>query len=776
MSRQIPRWFSRALGLPGAVSFRRYDAYVRAAHGLADEVSSLLDEDLATRAATLDMRTGGPLSRDATIKFLAIAREAAARTTGLRAFDEQLLASCALLSGHAVEMDTGEGKTLVGALAAAGHVLSGRRVHVLSVNDYLAERDAEWMRSFFELLGLSVGWIGQHSSHAVRQEIYRRDVVYASVSEVGFDVLRDRFAVANHDRVDPVFDAAIVDEADAVMIDEAMVPLVLAGTADGEADDFAAATTLVDSLVYGRDYQIDDDQATVTLTDEGLDQMEASLGGLNLYASENIAMLTRINLALHARVLVRRDVDYLVEDGSIKLINAGRGRVAHLQRWPDGLHAAIEAKEQLSISAPGVILDSITIQDLLLSYRTLSGMSGTVLPVAEDLLEFYKLPAGRVERHLPNHRIDLPNQVFVTQDERDEAIVSELVSRHATGQPVLLGTRDVAESESIAVVARRQGMEPRVLNAKNDADEAAVIARAGEYSAVTISTQMSGRGTDIRLGGADETERDRVISAGGLVVIGTGRYPSQRLDAQLRGRAGRQGDPGTSITLVSLDDAVVRANAPAHLLTEIAQHGATLASSRRRYIVNASQQIAEAARLSRHRATWMYNRAIAAQRKKVLDHRREIAADDLASSTLRSLIPAHYAALEDRSGTDVASTARAVVLYYLDDHWMQHLALLQDIRDGIHLRALAGQKPADEFHAIALREFHGFLDAVYRDAARFLETLNPYDIGLDLEKLGLRRPSATWTYMVSDDPFGSPGDRLARELGKRWRTRILRIE
>lgn len=748
---------------------------MRSAGEMAAEMRAVSDESLAA-AAALPMRTGGPLPRDATVRFLAIVREAATRATGLRAFDEQLVACCALLSGHAVEMDTGEGKTLVGALAAAGHALAGRRVHVLSVNDYLAERDAAWMGPFFELLGVNVSWVGEHSSHEQRQRAYRCDVVYAPVSEVGFDVLRDRFAVMENEQVAPVFDAAIIDEADAVMIDEAMVPLVLAGTSDHDADDFTAATVLVKSLVEGRDYGVDDDHATVTLTDEGLDRLEASLGGVNLYAAENIATLTRINLALHARVLVRRDVDYLVDDGSIRLINAGRGRVAHLQRWPDGLHAAIEAKEHLTVSAPGVILDSITIQDLLLGYETLSGMSGTVVAVAEDLVEFYKLPAGRVERHRPNQRTDEPGHVLLTEDDRLKAIVAEIAVRHEAGQPVLAGTRNVAESESLALLLRHAGIETRVLNAKNDADEAAVIAHAGEHSAVTISTQMSGRGTDIHLGGPDEADRDRVIATGGLAVVATGRYPSRRLDAQLRGRAGRQGDPGTSVTFVSLDDPLVLANAPAHMLTEVVRQGETLPASRRRHIVNTSQAIAEAVRLDRHRATWAYNRAIAAQRKKVLAHRRAVATGDLAAITLRSLIAGHLDALERARGGDVADTIRVVALYYLDVHWMEHLALLQEIRDGIHLRALAGQKPVDEFHGIALREFHGFSDSVYGDAAAFIEGLSPADIGRDLDELGLRRPSATWTYMVTDDPFGGHGDRLARELGKRWRTRILRIE
>lgn len=710
-------------------------------------------------------------------ELLALLRTAASQQLGLDPFDEQMVACCALVAGHAVEMDTGEGKTLVGALAAAAQVAAGRQVHVLSVNDYLAQRDAEWMRPFFAALGVSVSWIGQRTSHAERQRAYRCDIVYAPVGEVGFDVLRDRFAVEDAERVSPVFDVAIVDEADAVMIDEALVPLVLAGSSETAADDFAEATLLVEDLEPDCDYGVDGDGATVTLTDRGLDRLEARLGGVNLYAAENIETLTRINLALHAFVLVRRDVDYLVIDGTLKLVNTGRGRIAQLQRWPDGLHAAIEAKERLVITPPGIVLDTITVQDLLLTYRTLSGMSGTVIAVAEDLLEFYKLPAGRIERHRPNQRVDEPDRIVITHPVKITATIDEIRRRHGAGQPVLVGTQSVAESEALAKLLDEHGIVSRVLNAKNDADEAAIIARAGEHAAVTISTQMSGRGTDIRLGGIDETDRDRVVAGGGLAVIATGRYPSRRLDAQLRGRAARQGDPGASLAILSLDDELVRTNASAHMLSAIDRLQDSLPQRRRQQIVDTAQAIAESTRLDRHRATWAYNRAIAAQRSAVLKYRQRLLDTEFAVDALRELIPAQVARLEQhRSNETVATALRAVALYFVDDRWIDHLARLQEIRDGIHLRALIGEKPADEFHRIALREFHGFFNATNSAAAAFVDTLEPSDLGRGLEELGLRRPSATWTYMVTDDPLGSPGDRLAKELGKRWRTKILRIQ
>lgn len=482
----LPGWAARLLGMPGAASFHRYLSIVRAANELEAPMAELSDDALRDDVQTLTLSVGErTLPREATARFLAIAREAAHRALGLRAFDEQLVGCCALLSGHAVEMDTGEGKTLVGALAAAGFTIAGKRVHMISVNDYLAERDANWMGKFFELLDVSAGWVGQHTSRDDRRAAYTRAVAYAPVSEIGFDVLRDRFAVFPHERVDPVFDVAIVDEADAVMVDEAMVPLVLAGSADHEAHAFAQATALVADLVPGEDFTVDADHATVSLTDAGLDRMEERLGAINLYDVEHLTLLTRINLALHARALVHRDVDYLVTDGKISLINATRGRVAHLQRWPDGLHAALEAKEHLSLTAPGVVLDQITVQDLLHRYETRSGLSGTITAVAEELVEFYELPSGRIERHQPNRRIDGPDPVLMTDAEKIAAIEDEVRTRHHAGQPVLVGTQSVADSERLAGRLTAGGIAVRVLNAKNDAEEAGIVARAGEYGAVT---------------------------------------------------------------------------------------------------------------------------------------------------------------------------------------------------------------------------------------------------------------------------------------------------
>ncbi len=387
LRRLLPAWARRRLALPGHRSVRPFEDIAIRASRQAGDAAVLRDDDLR----------GSP--DDAPEWLLALAAEAASRGLGHDPFQEQLVAAAALHVGLAVEMDTGEGKTLAGAIAAATLAMSGHRVHVLTVNDYLAERDAEWMRPVHAALGLSSGHVAQSASTDERRKAYQTQIVYVSASEVGYDVLRDRLATSDADRVLPRFDAAIVDEADAVMIDDAMIPLVLAGEAPDAAHDLVEATRLVHRLMAGRDFTVDSDHATASLTDAGFDAVERALGGINLFEPEHAEALTRINLALHALVLVQRDVDYVVTDGQIGLINTARGRIARQQRWPDGLHAAVEVKEGLTVTPPGEVLDSITIQDLLSLYPHRSGMSGTVRSVAEELLEFYRLPTTGRSRH-----------------------------------------------------------------------------------------------------------------------------------------------------------------------------------------------------------------------------------------------------------------------------------------------------------------------------------------------------------------------------------------
>src|ERR1700722_12704394 len=516
---------ARFLQRPGTADLKPYLDLLPDIAERERAIAALGDDEIAPAA-----RKAADAAGDAGI--CALGREAARRGLGERPFDVQLVGTLAMLAGHVAEMATGEGKTLSGAIAAAGYALRGRSVHVMSVNDYLARRDAEWMRPVYDLLGVTVGWIGQASTPADRRSAYAAQVTYGAVSEFGFDVLRDRLATSEAARIVTTPDVALIDEADSVLVDEALVPLVLAGAADaGQADHDTAQ--IARSLRPGRDYEVDEDGRSVHLTDQGTRAVEAALGGIDLYTDPHLATLTRLNVALYAEALLRRDVDYIVRDGRIHLVNASRGRVARLQRWPDGLHAAVEAKEGLSASQTGEILDSITIQSLVKRYPTVCGMTGTAVAVGEQLREFYDLEIAVIPPNRPCVRIDQPDRLYATAEQKEEALADHAAAVHAEGRPVLIGTLDVAESERIAERLRRAGLSCVVLNAKNDAEEAAILAEAAPPRAVTVSTQMAGRGTDIRLGGT-AGDQGQIADLGGLHVIGAGRHGSSRLDHQLR--------------------------------------------------------------------------------------------------------------------------------------------------------------------------------------------------------------------------------------------------
>lgn len=751
---QTPRWLRRAVGMPGTVSFAAMEPSVVAALVLQPELESLAPSAFHDRALAFD----GTRS-----EALALAMAAASRALGVVPFREQLRAAAALLDGFAVEMDTGEGKTLAGALAAAGHALAGRSVHVISVNDYLARRDAEWMGPLYAALGVSVAAVGESSTPDERRAAYRADVTYVSVSEVGYDVLRDRFCVDDDERVAPRMDVAIVDEADAVMIDEAIVPLVLAGSVQEQEGDAAQAAAFVRGMAEGADYVIDADGATVGFTDAALDALEERLGGVNLYAPEHVPTLTGLNLALHAKALMHRDVDYVLDGGELRLVNTSRGRIADGQRWPDGLHAAVEANEGLTASGSGIILDTLTVQDLLLQYSSLTGMSGTMLAVADELIEFYEVACGRIERRLPQARVDAPDVILDTDDEVFDAVAAEVRRRHASGQPVLVGTQSIADSETVAEQLTARGLDLRVLNAKNDETEAHTVARAGERGAVTISTQMSGRGTDILLGGTDAADHTAVAALGGLAVVQVGLYPSRRLDAQLRGRAGRQGDPGVSVRICSLHDELIATTATRTIRAQI-DSPAALTRKQRERILATAQDISQAVRADAHRATWGYNRAIARQRDRVLAERRSISTSDAHLRRWVGEIPGL-----DATDAEQTAAVREIALLSLDDAWSEHLQMLQSVRDGIHLRALGGQVPLDEFHRLALAEFDGFFDRAAGEASRLIS--GAVDVEAALAAARRRRPSATWTYMVSDNPLGDAASRAAESLRAMWSDR-----
>lgn len=740
----------------------RYEKLLPAIADREDAVRALSDSELTDAAGAL--REVESFGDEQLIEVCALGREAARRALGERAFDVQLIGVMALLSGRVVQMATGEGKTLAGALAASGYALQGKRVHVISVNDYLARRDSEWMLPVFELLGVSVGWVEPSRTHSERRAAYASEVTYGAVSEIGFDVLRDRLVTVADDVVQVAPDVAIVDEADSVLVDEARVPLVMAGSVDaGVADEEVAK--IVRRLRLGLHYETDPDGRNVWLTTAGASVVEKALGGVNLYDEEEGAdRLAAVNVALHAHALLTRDVDYLVRDDKVQLINVARGRVAELQRWPDGLQAAVEAKEQLRPSDRGEVLDSITVQALIGGYPTVAGMTGTAVAVAEQLREFYRLEVAVIPPNTENIRIDSPDRIYASPSQKLRAIVAEIRDVHEEGRPILVGTQDVAESEELAEKLTKAGLRCTVLNARNDAEEAEIIAEAGRAGSITVSTQMAGRGTDIKLGGSDESEHDKVVELGGLYVIGTARYPSSRLDDQLRGRAGRQGDPGGSIFFASLNDELVMAGAPDVPQFGADDEGLVTESGASRHL-NHAQRVVEGTHLEIHRNTWRYTRLIEHQRAELLAYREDVVQTAVAAELFEAEAAERYAEVSERlSDADLAAACREILLFHLDDLWADHVAFLADVRESIHLRALGKETPIDEFHRAAIPEFSKIVPAAKERAVRTFSDAEVTEHGVDLPNSGVRRPTSTWTYLVHDNPFDSDAEQVLKQV------------
>ncbi len=758
-------WFWKAMGAKSGRDQKHSRAVVEAAHRHAAALRELDDTALAERARHLT--AGGEITD--TTEFLALLGEAAHRTVGLTPYPAQSQAVLRLLDGDVIQMATGEGKTLVGAMAATGFALSGQRVHLITVNDYLADRDAEWMRPLVELFGLTVASVTEKTTPDHRRTAYTADIIYAPVSEIGFDVLRDNQITDRTQAVQTPADVALVDEADSVLVDEALVPLVLAGSQPG-VDTTGHITDIVRHLRENEHYTIDDDRRNVFLTDAGATRIEHTLGITSLYDDDHIGTtLVRVNLALHAQALLIRDIHYLIHDGKVALIDASRGRIADLQRWPDGLQAAVEAKEGLDVSAGGRILDTITLQALMRRYPTICGMTGTAVEATDQLSQFYNLHVSVIDRHRELRRLDEADRIYATLADKNRAIINEIATLHATGRPVLVGTHDVAESEALAEALADLDIQTNVLNARNNAEEARIIAEAGDLGRVTVSTQMAGRGTDIRLGGADETDRDAVVDLGGLAVLGTARHRTARLDNQLRGRAGRQGDPGLSLFFVSLEDDVVVSGGAGERVTARPDTTGRIEGRRIRDFVEHCQRVTEGQLLEIHAQTWKYNQLLADQRVIIDERRASLLDTDQAWVELAQRAPERAEELADLPQAAREKAARQIMLFHLDDGWAEHLAAMDDVRESIHLRAIARETPIDEFHRIAVREFR---DLAQRAVDEAVETFRSVPIDADgahLDDQGLARPSATWTYMVSDNPLAGSGGSAISGIGNLFR-------
>ena len=578
----------RIFGTANDRIIKRLRAEVAKINALEPEFERLSDDQLRAKTGEFKERLARGANLDELLhEAFAVVREAAKRTLGQRHFDVQLIGGIVLHQGKIAEMKTGEGKTLVATLPAYLNALTGRGVHVVTVNDYLARRDAEWMGQIYRFLGLEVGCIVSGLSDAERRAAYAADITYGTNNEFGFDYLRDNMRLRLEDMVQRERYYAIVDEVDSILIDEARTPLIISGP----AEDSSRLYELVDELVRElapEDWEKDEKQRAVVLTERGVERMEAMLRergllrGASLYDIENVTLVHHIQQALRAHHLFQRDVDYIVKDGKVIIIDEFTGRMMPGRRYSDGLHQALEAKERVPVQPENQTLASITFQNYFRLYEKLAGMTGTAATEAAEFQEIYGLEVVVIPTHKPMIRQDEDDEVYRTAREKYDAIVREIEEAHRRGQPVLVGTVSIEKSELLSRMLKKKGIPHQVLNARYHEKEAQIIAQAGRLGAVTIATNMAGRGTDIQLGGNAEMrikeelgqnpdpeaaerirrevaeEHDRVVAAGGLYVIGTERHESRRIDNQLRGRSGRQGDPGRSKFFLSLEDDLMR--------------------------------------------------------------------------------------------------------------------------------------------------------------------------------------------------------------------------
>lgn len=649
-------------------------------------------------------------------EVVAVTAVTASRVLGLELHDEQVQAALALAEGHVVEMQTGEGKTLAAVPAVVWLARQHQGVHVLTANDYLARRDALWMGDIYRKLGLTVASIDQGMSAEARHAAYRANITYATANEVGFDYLRDGLAFDASELVHrPLSDvAAVIDEADSILIDEARIPLVIAGGAADESALPVAADLAVRRLRPQADFTKENGGANVVLTPAGIQQVEHALGITNLFDAKNLVAHTAAQDALHAHVLLRKDVDYVVQDGRVLSVDEFKGRIVSERRWPAGLQTALECKEGVGMRTQGRVLGSITVENLIAHYGRVCGMTGTATTQAQELRDIYGLPVVSIPTHRPLIRVDHPDRLFETQAEKDAAVVDEIRTLHATGRPVLVGTASVEESERLS--RRLAGIPHHVLNARHEAQEAAIIARAGQRGTVTISTNMAGRGVDIVLG-------DGVAELGGLHVIGTNRHHSRRIDHQLRGRAGRQGDPGSSRFFVSRQDALFVKHADGDPKADVDQ----------------LQRMAEGENLDARLFLQKYERVLEAQRLDMRERREAVL-------------------------TDAPGPARRATLEAIDELWSDYLAATSELRSGTGWLSYAGKDP----HASYIRDIHDMFgrmtDSIEEESAARLAHADSGD-GMP------RQRGATWTYLTTDEPFGPLTQRIMRALVKRFRGR-----
>jgi len=548
----ISRIIAKIVGTNNERQIKRMQPIVEKINSLEPSIQALSDEQLAQK--TIDFKAQFAQGRsldDILPEAFAVVREAGYRALGQRHFDVQLMGGIVLHQGKISEMKTGEGKTLTATLPLYLNALTGKGAHLVTVNDYLARRDSEWMKPIYNFLGLEVACLQNSMSDAERQTAYSADILYATNNELGFDYLRDNMKFRKSDLVQRELAFAIVDEVDSILIDEARTPLIISGSSEEIGVLYRDADRVVSFLEKGTDYEVDEKSRTVLMTDSGVDKVEKAFNVPNLYLVEYMQLLHHINQALRAHALFKRDVDYVVANNQVLIVDEFTGRILPGRRYSDGLHQALEAKENVEIERESQTLASITLQNFFRLYKKLAGMTGTAATESEEFHNIYKLDVVSIPTNRALIRKDMPDLIFLTKNAKYKAIIEDIKERHEKGQPVLIGTIAIETSELLSAILTANGIKHDVLNAKQHEREAEIVAHAGEAGRITIATNMAGRGTDIKL-------TPESIMAGGLYILGTERHESRRIDNQLRGRSGRQGDPGESRFYISLEDDLVR--------------------------------------------------------------------------------------------------------------------------------------------------------------------------------------------------------------------------
>lgn len=697
----------------------------------------------------------------------AIIKEIIKRQTGLNLFDTQISTSRSLLNKRIAELPTGEGKTLSAVVAAICYALDGHRAHILVFNDYLAKRDYLENKAIYESCGVSVGYIDQYSAPHERKAAYKHSVTYVSAKEAGFDFLRDFLCQDSSEIVFPKFDVAIVDEADSILIDEGRTPLVLAGDIPYEKD----RVKLIDSCIRKLDNDdvcVEKLENNVWLTDKGIDHMETMLG-TTLYDEQNVEILAGVQNSLDAYFLLAKDVDYIVKDGAIQIIESTTGRVVVNKKYPDLLHRAVEVKEGLGPAPLTTILNSVTMRNFISQYPIVSGMTGTISTSADELDRSYGLQVDVIPPHTPCVRIDHPLNVYGTENEWRIAIVRQVQECYQKGQPVLVGTASVAESENLSAMLLQKNLPHVVLNAKNDEEEAKLIAHAGYPNRITISTNMAGRGVDIKLGGNDAAIHQKVIDAGGLYVVGAGINPCVRIDNQLRGRAGRQGDAGESQFFVCLENPEIinRVSACQRIRVEIGSQ-----KLQQRTVRQIQMQMDGEAAQGRYTLA-KYAHILELQRQSISRWRKELMAGRRMGYFATSR-PRQYSCLISHVGEmGVHKAENQLLLYYINVHWADYLATMEVVRSGIHLVVFSTtglhsvlydrKSPLEEYHRAAMSAYEEMVQDIRKDVLLGMDGFTITKDGIDMDKEGLAGGTSTWTYAIdeSTDQF-SQFRRLAK--------------